>query len=132
MKLVILESPYRGTTPEETAQNVRYARRAMLDALRLGESPLASHLLWPGILDDANPDERSAGIEAGLAWGRVAQATVVYSNRGISPGMWLGIARAAAEGRPIEYRWLKQEKAAEAAISDESAPMARAEAYAAR
>lgn len=106
MRLVILESPYRGKTPEETAENVRYAKAAMLDSLRRGESPLASHLLWPGILDDADPRERLAGISAGLAWGPVAEATVVYRDRGISEGMRIGILRAVEEGRPVEHRSL--------------------------
>lgn len=106
MRRVILESRLRGQTPAEEEFNRSYARRAMLDALRRGESPLASHLLWPGILDDAKPEERALGIEAGLAWGPVAQATVVYVDRGISEGMWQGIDRAEAEGRLVEWRSL--------------------------
>lgn len=104
MRLVILESPFRGATPREAIRNKLYAQRAMLDSLRREESPLASHLLWPGILDDANEHERALGIAAGLAWGRVAEATVVYEDHGISPGMQLGIDRADAEGRPVERR----------------------------
>ena len=107
MRLVILESPYRGKTEEETDANIYYAEQCMLDALRRGESPLASHLLWPGILDDAKAEERAMGIEAGLAWGRVADATVVYIDRGISSGMQQGINRAQKEGRPVEQRCLK-------------------------
>lgn len=124
MRLVILESPFRGQTPEETADNVRYAKDCMLDALRRGESPLASHLLWPGILDDADPAERKAGIEAGLAWGPAAEATVVYQDLGISPGMRLGIDRAGREGRRIEYRAIweapKGKRAAQVAAPSEN------------
>lgn len=116
MRLVILESPYRGATAHETERNVRYAKQAMLDALHREESPLASHLLWPGILDDADEHERALGIAAGLAWGHAAEATVVYQDHGISPGMRLGINRAEAEGRPVEYRSLQDApKAKEAA-----------------
>ena len=106
MRLVILESPFRGKTAHETMRNERYAQKAMLDALHLGDSPLASHLLWPGILNDADPHERHLGIEAGLAWGPKADATVVYMDHGISEGMRQGIDRAEAEGRPVEYRRL--------------------------
>ncbi len=106
MRLVILESPFKAATAHETERNLRYAKAAMLDALQRGDSPLASHLLWPGILDDSDPQERALGIEAGLAWGRVAEATVVYEDYGISDGMDQGIARARAEGRPVEYRRL--------------------------
>jgi hypothetical protein len=115
MRLVILESPYRGRTSEETAKNVEYAKDCMMDSLQRGESPLASHLLWPGILDDAMPADRALGIAAGLEWGRVAEATVVYVDRGISEGMVQGMNRAAIEGRIIEQRRLFSEAGKEAA-----------------
>jgi hypothetical protein len=69
---------------------------------------LASHLVWPTILKDDDPVERIAGIEAGLAWGKVADATVVYIDRGISEGMNQGIERALKEGRPVERRHLNE------------------------
>jgi len=103
-RLVILESPFAG----EVDRNVAYARAALADCLRRGEAPLASHLLYTqaGVLDDDEPEERRLGIEAGLAWGRVADATVVYADLGVSGGMREGIARAAREGRPVEHRSL--------------------------
>jgi hypothetical protein len=102
MKRVILESPYAG----DVERNVAYARAALRDSLRRGEAPIASHLLYtqPGVLDDSVPEERRLGIDAGLEWGEVAEATVVYEDLGISPGMEQGIARAEREGRPIERR----------------------------
>ena len=57
-------------------------------------------------LDDTDPAERALGIEAGLVWGELADATVVYADHGISAGMQLGIDRARAEGRPVEIRRL--------------------------
>jgi hypothetical protein len=104
MRLVILESPYAG----DIARNEAYARAAMADCLRRGDSPMCSHLLYtqPGVLRDDVPEERALGINAGLAWGRVAEATVVYEDLGILRGMRAGIARAEAEGRPVEYRRL--------------------------
>lgn len=103
-RLVILESPYAG----DVAANVAYARACLADCLARGEAPIASHLLYtqPGVLNDGVPDERARGIEAGLAWGRRADATVVYVGRGMSRGMEQGIARARAEGRPVELRTL--------------------------
>ena len=67
---------------------------------------MVSHLLYPQALDDADPAERALGIEAGLAWGCVAEATVVYADLGISEGMQQGIERAHREGRTVEYRRL--------------------------
>lgn len=109
MRLVILESPYAASTPEEIEQNVQYARDCMRDCLMRGDAPYASHLLYTqvGVLDDTKPEERSLGIEAGLLWGVNAEATVVYVDRGISRGMRMGIERAETEGRPVEYRWLE-------------------------
>jgi len=54
-------------------------------------------------------EERILGIEAGLAWTKYAEATVVYTDKGISKGMKLAIERAKQEGRPIEYRTLLKE-----------------------
>lgn len=106
MRLVILESPYAG----DIERNVAYARRCVRDSLLKGESPVASHLLYtqPGILDDGVPAERQHGIDAGLAWRAVAQASVVYVDLGISKGMEYGIAAAKEAGLPIEYRSLEK------------------------
>ncbi len=104
MKLVIVESPYAG----DVEKNVRYARAALRDCLLRGEAPLASHLLYtqPGVLNDDIPAERTQGINAGLEWGDLADATVVYTDLGTSRGMTYGIERAQHVNRPIEYRTL--------------------------
>ena len=105
MRLVIIESPYAG----DLDRNVAYARAAVADCLKRGEAPIASHLLYtqPGVLDDERPDDRKLGIEAGLAWGKAAEMTVVYSDFGLSSGMRIGIERARNEGRAVEYRTLR-------------------------
>jgi len=105
-EFVIIESPFKGNTPAEEAENIAYAKEVMRDSLYRGEAPFASHLLYPQMLDDGNKHERRMGIEAGLLIGRSADRTVVYTDRGISPGMKQGIKRAEDEGRPVEYRSL--------------------------
>jgi hypothetical protein len=104
VRLVILESPYAG----DIAANVSYARACLRDSLLRGEAPLASHLLYTqdGVLSDHIIEERRLGIAAGLAWLPSAAASVVYTDRGISSGMELGIARAKKAGIPVEYRTL--------------------------
>lgn len=106
MKLVIVESPFKGKTKVEEERNIRFARACMKNCLTRGEAPFASHLLYtqPGVLDDSVLEERSLGIEAGLTWGKKADKTVVFVNFGISSGMQKGIERAEKEGRPVEYR----------------------------
>jgi hypothetical protein len=108
-RLVLIESPYQGNA-EEVERNVRYTCAAMRDCLLRGEAPFASHALYTqrGVLNDNDREERRIGIEAGLCWGSMADATVVYEDLGISPGMKLGILRAIEEGREVEHRSLSE------------------------
>ena len=108
MRRVIIESPYAG----DIEANVAYARLCVSDSLSRGEAPFASHLFYtqPTILRDAVPNEREKGIFAGLAWGEVADATIVYTDRGISKGMQYGIVDAKRVGRVVEYRSLELPK----------------------
>jgi len=103
-RLVFLESPYAGDVEE----NLAYARACVADCLARGESAYGSHLLLtqPGILDDSDPAERAKGIAAGQAFLAACELSVVYVDRGVSPGMLLGIAAAHRIGVPVEYRRL--------------------------
>lgn len=100
MRRVVLISPLSGDVDRNTA----YARQALLDCYRRGESAIASHLLWPQVLDDDDPDQREFGIEAGHAWIPLADAAVVYEDLDISTGMSQDIATAGMHGVRIEYR----------------------------
>ncbi len=104
MRRVIVETPYAG----DVERNLAFARACLRDCLLRGEAPIASHLLYTqsGVLRDEILHERLLGMEAGFAWGEVADATIVYTNLGISPGMQVGINRALAARRPVEYRTL--------------------------
>jgi len=104
MRKVILESPFAG----DIEANIAYAKRCIADCLHRGEAPIASHLLFtqPGILDDNIPGERKLGIDAGHAWICVADAMVVYMDRGTSKGMQQGIEVAKQHNILIEYRYL--------------------------
>jgi hypothetical protein len=100
----IIESPYAG----EVEANVAYARACMRDSLNRGEAPIASHLLYtqPGILLDAEPDERQWGIDAGLAWREVADLAAFYVDRGWSQGMLAAREIYEREGKTFEIRWI--------------------------
>jgi hypothetical protein len=99
---VIIESPYAG----RITANVAYARQAMRDSLLHHEYPIASHLLYPqpGVLDDDKPAQRRLGIEAGLAWRKVADKAVFYTGMGWSQGMREARALYDDEGFPYELR----------------------------
>ena len=111
MRLVLVESPYKAETLEGTVRNIRYARLCLHHCILGGDAPFASHLLYtqPDVLNDGVPEEMTLGIEAGLLWGRKAEATIVYTDLGITDGMKKGIKRAEGEGRLVEYRNLPKE-----------------------
>lgn len=112
MRLVIIESPFKADTLEGSIRNRLYARLCQHDCLvNRHEAPYASHLLYtqPNILNDGIPEERARGIEAGLIWGKRAEATAVYTDLGITEGMKKGIKRAEDDGRIVEERKLPGE-----------------------
>lgn len=102
MKRVIIESPYAG----DVEYHMQYLRACLRDSLSRGEAPFASHALYTmqDVLDDTSPLERQQGIEAGFAWGEVADLVAVYQDLKISRGMELGMLRAVKAGQPIDFR----------------------------
>ena len=108
MRRVIIESPYRANTAARIFTHTEFARWCMLDCIKRGEAPFASHLAYTNLLDDQNPVERAQAIAMGLSWAEVADATIVYTDLGITEGMQQGIDAATAANRPIEYRQLSK------------------------
>jgi len=102
MRRGILESPFSG----DVSRNKLYLQHCIRDCIARGESPYASHQMLTDALDDTVPREREQGIQAGFEWRSVAEATVVYTDLGISRGMQYGIEHAEQLGHPIEYRSL--------------------------
>ena len=100
MKFVIIESPYSGNV----TRNVNYARTALLDSLKRGEAPFASHLLYTQVLDDLQPSQRDWGMRAGWRVMGRADLLALYMDLGLSKGMEYGLTRALALGIPIEER----------------------------
>lgn len=105
-RLVVVESPYRG----DVKRNMAYLRAAMQDCLSRNEAPFASHAMYAysGVLDDAKPDERSLGIEAGFAWGRAGARSgairAFYIDLGWSKGMQMARDEAQRCGQVISIR----------------------------
>lgn len=128
MRRVVVESPF-GTNldgsradAETIRWNVKYVRRCMADCFERGEAPFASHAIYTleGVLDDAVPEERKKGMEAGFAWQAQSEGAVVYTDLGVTLGMGEGIKRAMIARLPVEFRslgepWLRFER--QAAVS---------------
>lgn len=101
MKRVIIESPYAG----DVDRNVGYLRQCIIDCLRRGEAPFASHRMYTDALDDLLPGERMLGINAGFAWRAAAELSVFYADYGYSSGMQLALTHCRDNALPWEERW---------------------------
>jgi hypothetical protein len=102
MKRVVIESPFAG----DVDKNKQYGRLCMLDCLRRGEAPFASHLLYTQCLDDNIEIERTLGMNAGFVWGEVADLHAFYVDLGMSPGMEVSLRRIMKIGSKWEERSL--------------------------
>ena len=97
-KMVYVASRYAGDIPANTVAAVRCCQQV----IREGCMPVASHLLYPQILDDSNPKERVLGLSFGLALLGLCDEVWVYGEP--SPGMEREIEEAKRLGEPIQYR----------------------------
>jgi len=95
---VFICSPYAG----DVIGNIEKARRYLRFAVDKGTIPFAPHLLYPQVLDDSNPEDRSLGLFFGLVWlGRCHELWVFGSV--CSQGMAEEIGCASCRGMPIRY-----------------------------
>ena len=104
MTTVFVASPYAG----DIAKNVRYAWACVADSLMRGEAPFAPHLLYTEVLDDADPEMRMWGMDAGKEWLKKAQKLVLYVDFGNSPGMLAEESFARMHGVPVERRTIPE------------------------
>jgi hypothetical protein len=98
MKFICVASPYAG----DVKKNIAFAKQACRYVMEQGHAFFAPHLLYPQLLDDANPQERQSGIDMGLAILSRCDELWVCGDR-ISPGMAQEIEQAKTLGIPIQY-----------------------------
>ncbi len=106
MRIVCLESPFkpsaddiaryegRYSAAELLRQNLIYARLCLLNSLKIGEAPLASHLLYTQVCAET-PELRSAGIKAGFQAHHRCDLVVLCIDLGVSSGMRLAADNAS-------------------------------------
>ena len=105
---VIIESPYRASTPQMAKRNVAYMIKVVQDSINRGEAPFLSHLMYTGALDDSIPLDRQLGIDLGYAWWSSAEAIVFYTDYGWTIGMVDAKLRAEQHRMVIEERYIAQ------------------------
>ena len=86
-----------GDAAANTAAAIGYCRRVIQD----GYMPIASHLLYPQILNDNNPAERELGLSFGLALLQMCDEVWVFGK--VSKGMTSEIEEAKRLKKQIRY-----------------------------
>jgi hypothetical protein len=94
VKLVYVCSPWRAKDPAVQRANRDRAERICREVAIAGDVPVASHLLFPQFLDDADPIERGVGMRCALALLARCDEILVYEDA-LSEGMATEIAAAA-------------------------------------
>lgn len=97
-RLVYIASPYAG----DIESNTRFAVRCCQYAIKRGYTPLASHLLYPQMLDDSLPEERALGLAFGQTLLALCREMWVFGAH-ISSGMACEIDYAREHGIQIRY-----------------------------
>lgn len=99
---VYVASAYAGDVEANTAKAVEYCRIA-IDA---GYMPLASHLLYPQVLNDKDPAERELGLMFGLALLRMCDEVWICGP--VSSGMAQEIEEAKRLNKKVVYREVRE------------------------
>lgn len=95
---VYVVSKYAGEVDKNVADAIRYCRYVIEN----GKMPIASHLLYPGMLKDDVPRERELGTMFGLALLTVCDEVWVFGKEH-SKGMLQEIKEARKLHKPIRY-----------------------------
>ena len=113
-KLIYIASPYAGDIETNVVAARRYSRfavekgyipiafakKACRYAIHQGHTPIAVHLLYPQMLDDAEPTEREIGLRLGHRVLEVCDELWLCGGR-VSSGMAREIEEAQRLGIPI-------------------------------
>jgi len=95
---VFICSPFAG----DLRRNTQNAKRYLKFAVDKGAIPFAPHLLYPLVLNDADPAQRELGMFFGLVWLGKCDELWVFGSC-ISPGMTVEIDKAKRRLIPIRY-----------------------------
>ena len=98
MKKVYICSPYKAKDGTQLDRNIEYAQVLTRQAIEEGLAPITPHLYMTQCLNEDKPEERAAGMAAGLVLLKSCDFVIVGVKYGISEGMSAEIAAADAAG----------------------------------
>lgn len=98
MRIVYICSPYRAKDDAELDRNIEYAQALTKQAIEAGLAPITPHLYMTQCINEDKPEERAAGMAAGLELLKKCDFVIVGVKYGISDGMSREIQKARREG----------------------------------
>jgi hypothetical protein len=98
LRKVYICSPYRSADSAQLDRNIDYAQALTKQAIEAGLAPITPHLYMTQCLNEDKPEERAAGMAAGLTLLKGCDFVIVGVKYGISEGMSAEIAEADAAG----------------------------------
>ena len=102
---IYVVSKYAGDVATNKENAVRFCRYV----IDRGNMPVASHLLYPQILNDSSPHEREMGLMFGLALLALCDEVWIFTENGeISSGMKREIEEATQLGIPVRQLDLEE------------------------
>lgn len=87
MRKVYICSPYRAKNGAELDRNIDYAQALTKQAIEAGLAPITPHLYMTQCLNEDKPEERAAGMVAGIVLLKSCDFVIVGVKYGISEGM---------------------------------------------
>lgn len=101
MRTVYICSPYRAKDSAELDRHIEYAQELTKQAIEAGLAPITPHLYMTQCLNEDKPEERAAGMAAGLEIMKSCAFVIAGTKYGISEGMKREIETAAALHIPV-------------------------------
>lgn len=101
MKIAYICSPYRAASEAELDNHIEYAQEITKRALAAGYAPITPHLYITQVTNDNIPEERAAGMAAGLELLERCDVVITGGRYGISDGMQAELSRATKLGIEI-------------------------------
>lgn len=98
-KKIYVASKYAGDVSANRRSAVRYCKYVIEN----DGMPIASHLLYPQMLDDRDPDQRELGCMFGLALLAICDEVWCFGNVSDSEGVQKEIAEAKRLGKTVRY-----------------------------
>lgn len=98
MRTVYICSPYRAKDGAELGRYIEYAQQLTKQAIEAGLAPITPHLYMTQCLNENKPEERAAGMAAGLVLLKKCDFVIAGVKYGISEGMSREIQTADSLG----------------------------------